>query len=65
MSRDTIRRWLRAGWLTARRDDDGQYVIWANAGEWDRLRELHQLPRTWANKARLAELRTPNPRPAR
>ncbi|OWK39378.1 hypothetical protein [Fimbriiglobus ruber] len=44
---------------------EDQFVIWANAGEWDRLRELHQLPRTWANKARLAELRTPNPRPAR
>ena len=30
-----------------------------------RLRDLHQLPRTWASKARLAELTKPKPRPAR
>ncbi|MFN0282728.1 MAG: recombinase family protein [Kineosporiaceae bacterium] len=63
--RDTVRRWLRAGWLNVRRDDDGHHVIWADADELGRLRELHQLPRTWANKARLAELKKPRPRPAR
>src|SRR5690606_29917512 len=26
MSRDTLRRWLRAGWLTARRDAEGHHV---------------------------------------
>lgn len=65
LSRDTIRRWLRSGWLNVRRDDDGHHVIWADAGELARLRELHALPRCWAHKARLAKLRTPNPRPAR
>jgi hypothetical protein len=65
VSRDTVRRWLRAGWLNVRRDDDGHHVIWADAGELCRLRQLHQLPRTWANKARLAKLKKPNPRPAR
>ena len=65
ISRDTVRRWLRSGWLDVRRDEDGHHVIWADAGELRRLRELHTLPRTWANKARLAELRRPNPRPAR
>ncbi len=65
ISRDTVRRWLRAGWLTVRRDDDGHHVIWADAGELRRLRELHQLPRTWANKDRLAELKKPKPRPGR
>jgi hypothetical protein len=29
------------------------------------LRELHALPRTWATKKRLAELKQPKPRPAR
>ena len=48
ISRDTVRRWLRAGWLTARRDADGHHVIWADASELRRLRELHRLPRTWA-----------------
>ena len=65
LSRDTVRRWLRAGWLNLRQDDDGHRVIWADAEELSRLRELHSLPRTWANKARLAKLKKPKPRPAR
>lgn len=65
ISRDTVRRWLRAGWLTARRDADGHHVIWADASELRRLRELHRLPRTWATKGRLAELTKPKPRPER
>ena len=65
ISRDTVRRWLRAGWLNLRRDEDGHHVIWADAGELRRLRELHHLPRTWANKTRLAKLKKPKPRPAR
>jgi DNA invertase Pin-like site-specific DNA recombinase len=62
ISRDTVKRWLRAGWLTARRDDDGHRVIWADASELRRLRELHKLPRTWANKDRLAKLKKPKRR---
>ena len=65
ISRDTVRRWLRAGWLNVRRDEDGHHVIWADADELRRLRELHALPRTWANKTRLAKLKKPKPRPAR
>ena len=65
ISRDTVRRWLRAGWLTTRRDADGHHVIWADASELRRLRELHRLPRTWATKDRLAELMKPKPRPER
>ena len=41
-SRDTVRRWLRAGWLTSRRDAEGHHVIWADASELRRLRELHR-----------------------
>jgi DNA invertase Pin-like site-specific DNA recombinase len=65
LSRDTVRRWLRAGWLNVKRDDDGHHVIWADASELRRLRELHGLPRTWANKKRLAKLKKPKPRPVR
>jgi DNA invertase Pin-like site-specific DNA recombinase len=65
MSRDTVRRWLRSGWLTVRRDEEGHHVIWADASELRRLRELHRLPRTWENKGRLAELKRPKPRPER
>ncbi|QDV39326.1 hypothetical protein ElP_72910 (plasmid) [Tautonia plasticadhaerens] len=59
MPRDTVRRWLRAGWLTVRRDAEGHHVIWADAAELRRLRELHRLPRTWASKGRLAGLLSP------
>ena len=65
ISRDTVRRWLRAGWLTTRRDAEDHHVIWADASELGRLRELHELPRTWATKERVAELTKPKPRPAR
>src|SRR5262245_18181564 len=62
MSRDTVRRWLQAGWLTMRRDDEGHQVIWADASELRRQRALHRLPWTWASKGRLAELNQPKPR---
>ena len=65
VGRDTVRQWLRAGWLTVRRDEDGHQVIWADADELRRLRELRDLPRTWANRKRLAHLKKPKPRPAR
>lgn len=65
VTRDTVRRWLRAGWLTADRDADGHNVIWADASELQRLRELHGLPRNWATRDRLAELIKPKPRPER
>jgi DNA invertase Pin-like site-specific DNA recombinase len=64
VSRDLVRRWLRVGWLNVRRDEDGHHIIWADADELRRLRALYRLPRTWANKARLAELKKPKQRPA-
>ena len=45
VARDTVRRWVRAGWVTTRRDAEGHHVIWADASELRRLRELHRLPR--------------------
>jgi DNA invertase Pin-like site-specific DNA recombinase len=65
IGRDTVRRWLRVGWVNVRRDADGHCILWADADELRRLRELHRLPRTWANKARLAELQKPKQPPAR
>jgi predicted site-specific integrase-resolvase len=64
VSRDTVRRWLRVGWLKVRRDADGHHIIWADAAELRRMRELYRLPRRWANRARLAELKKPKQRPA-
>jgi hypothetical protein len=63
--RDTVRWWLRTGCLTARKDSQGHHVIWADASELRRLRELHRLPRTWATRDRLAELKKPKPCPER
>jgi hypothetical protein len=62
---DTVRRWVRAGWVTSSRDAAGYHVIWADASELTRLRELHALPRTWATRALLTELSRPKPRPRR
>jgi DNA invertase Pin-like site-specific DNA recombinase len=65
VKREVVRRWLRVGWVNARRDADGHHILWADADELQRLRELHDLPRTWENKPRLAELKKPKQRPAR
>ena len=65
VKRDTVRRWMRVGWLNLRQDEDGHHIIWADADELRRLRQLRRLPRTWANKGRLAELQKPKQRPAR
>jgi DNA invertase Pin-like site-specific DNA recombinase len=65
VKRDTLVRWMRVGWVNVRRDDQGHRIVWADADELQRLRELHGLPRTWENKERLAELKKPKQRPAR
>jgi hypothetical protein len=61
--RDAVRGWVRSGYVHARRDTDAHHVIWADADELERLRALSALPRTWGNRARLAELQKPKPRP--
>jgi excisionase family DNA binding protein len=65
VTRDTVRRWLRAGGLTAWRDAQGHHVTWADASELWRLGELYSLPRNWATERRLAELKKLKPRPQR
>jgi DNA invertase Pin-like site-specific DNA recombinase len=65
INRDTVRRWVKVKWVNVRRDEDGHSIIGADADELRRLRELHHLPRTWVNKAHLAKLKKPKPRPAR
>jgi DNA invertase Pin-like site-specific DNA recombinase len=61
--RDTVNKWRSKGWLHARRDADGYWVLWVDTSEIARLRELHSLPRTWANKSRLKQLIKPKRRP--
>lgn len=61
--RDTVTKWRGKGWINARRDADGYWVLWADVTEIARLRQLHALPRTWANKSRLKKLIKPKRRP--
>jgi hypothetical protein len=63
VSRDTIKRWMRRGWVNVRQDDSGHHIIWADADELRRLRRLHRLPRTAANREQLAALSKPKQRP--
>jgi hypothetical protein len=61
VSRDTVRGWVRRGWVTARADADGHHVIWADADELRRLGQLPGVRPSWANRERLAALRRPKP----
>jgi hypothetical protein len=63
IARETITKWRNKGWLHSRRDADGYWVLWADATEIARLRELHAFPRTWANKSRFQQLIKPKQRP--
>jgi DNA invertase Pin-like site-specific DNA recombinase len=63
--RDRVEHWQHAGWLHAYRDADGFWILWADASEVARLRALKVLPRTQANRKRLAQLRKPKPLPKR
>jgi DNA invertase Pin-like site-specific DNA recombinase len=63
VSRDTVRGWVRRGWVTTRTDADGHHIVWADADELRRLGQLPGLRPSWANKERLAALRRPKPRP--
>jgi DNA invertase Pin-like site-specific DNA recombinase len=48
MPHPTLYRWLCKGYLKARRDQDGgQWLIWADVQELQRLRARRQAPRVW------------------
>jgi DNA invertase Pin-like site-specific DNA recombinase len=65
VSRARIDRWLRSGYLNMRRDEDGHAIIWADADELKRLRELGRLFEAGATGTRLDKVKKPKPRPAR
>jgi hypothetical protein len=64
VSRDTVRGWVRRGWVTTRAGADGHHVIWAGADELRRLGQLPGVRPSWANRERLAARRRPRPRPS-
>jgi DNA invertase Pin-like site-specific DNA recombinase len=64
VSRDTVRGWVRRGWVTTRADAEGHHVLWVDADELRRLAQLPGVRPTWANRERLAALRRPKSRPS-
>jgi len=60
----TLHRWIRVGWVHARRlpTPGGHLVIWADADELDRMARLRTCPRGWADKPVLARLIKPKAR---
>jgi DNA invertase Pin-like site-specific DNA recombinase len=63
---DTIRGWIRRGWVHARcvpLTSGARWVVWADEDELARLAELRTCPRTWDHRPRLADLIRPKPRP--
>jgi hypothetical protein len=61
--RETLKRWLRRGWVNVRPDERGHHIAWADADELRRLRQLHRLGRSAGNRERLAALTKPKQRP--
>ena len=52
MPRDTLHRWRRLGWVRGRKLPvaGGPWVLWADAEELTRLRQLRQTPRGWSEE---------------
>jgi DNA invertase Pin-like site-specific DNA recombinase len=60
----TLHRWVRVGWVHARKlpTAGGQLVIWADADERDRMIRIRTCPRGWSDEEILAQLIKPKPR---
>jgi hypothetical protein len=57
----TLHRWIRVGWVRARklRTPGGHWVIWANADELDRMKRIRSCPRGWSDEQVFAQLTKP------
>lgn len=60
----TLHRWIRVGWVHARKlpTPGGQWALWADADELDRLARLRTCPRGWSDEPVLAQLTKPKVR---
>ncbi|RLB31775.1 MAG: hypothetical protein DRG87_01460, partial [Deltaproteobacteria bacterium] len=45
MPRVTLFSWIRRGWVSARRPEQGRWILWADAIELERLRQLRNVSR--------------------
>jgi DNA invertase Pin-like site-specific DNA recombinase len=64
MPQATLHRWVRVGWVHARKlpTPGGHWVIWADAEELDRMTRLRTCPRGWSDEPVLAQLTKPKAR---
>jgi hypothetical protein len=64
MPQATLHRWVRVGWVHARKlpTPGGHWVIWADADELERMARLRTCPRGWSEEPVLAPLTKPKAR---
>jgi DNA invertase Pin-like site-specific DNA recombinase len=64
MPPETLHRWIRVGWVHARKlpTPRGQWVIWADADERERMTRIRTCPRGWSDENILAQLTNPKAR---
>ncbi len=64
MPQATLHRWVRVGWVQARKlpTPGGHWVIWADADELDRMTRLRTCPRGWSSEHAYAPLIKPKAR---
>jgi hypothetical protein len=60
----TLHRWIRVGWVHARKlpSPGGQWAIWADADEIERMTRLRMCPRGWSEEPVLEQLIKPKAR---
>jgi hypothetical protein len=64
MPQATLHRWIRVGWVHARKlaTPGGHWAIWADADELERMARIRTCPRGWSEEPVLAELTKPKVR---
>jgi hypothetical protein len=64
MPQATLHRWVRVGWVHARKlpTPGGQWVVWADADELARMSRLRACPRGWSDEHILSQLTKPKVR---
>ncbi|AGA24949.1 recombinase family protein [Singulisphaera acidiphila] len=64
MPQATLHRWIRVGWVHARKlpTPGGQWVIWADAEERERMTRIRTCPRGWSHSDAFANITKPKSR---
>ena len=64
MPQATLHRWVRVGWVHARKllTPGGHWVIWADADELDRMTRVRTCSRCWSDEHIFAQLTKPKAR---